>query len=547
MAALEADPPAPPSQPPPARALVFIGFMGAGKSRAAREVAGALGASALDSDLLLEERLGHSIAREFELHGEATFREREEEVAAELLSTAGSGSVLALGGGSVVSERTRALLKPHLTVLLDVDVDTAWGRASQGDERPLAREREAFAALFAERRGLYEGLADAILPAGALSGRSTEVDSPRAGAPNIAVRALAALRCLAAAPRGTRLLWASAASGEYPVLVGSGLLANGGWSDEVWPLDRARSRGWCVSDDAVAALHTPPPEAVRALISIPPGERHKTLATAEQVWRELAMRGMTRADHLVALGGGVVGDLAGFCAATYQRGVPVVQVPTTLVAQVDSAYGGKTGVDLPEAKNYVGAYHQPAGVLVDPDTLGTLPEAELRAGWVEVLKTALIAGGELWRRVSADEPVDERTILACARTKLAVVAQDERDGGRRQALNLGHTVGHAIETATGYARYRHGEAVGLGLLAALRLSGQDALREQVRELLIGHGLPVRLEGADAERVVEMTARDKKRLGAEGPVPFVLLDGPGEVRTGCHVPPDELRAAVAELA
>ena len=206
-------------------------------------------------------------------------------------------------------------------------------------------------------------------------------------------------------------------------------------------------------------------------MSISPGERHKTLASAERVWHELVGAGMTRADHVVALGGGVVGDLAGFCAATYQRGVPVVQVPTTLVAQVDSAYGGKTGVDLPEAKNYVGAYHQPAGVLVDPDTLATLPAAELAAGWVEVLKTALIAGGSLWERVAAGGEVDEDTILACARTKLAIVAADERDAGRRQVLNLGHTVGHAIETATGYARYRHGEAVGLGLLAALRLSG----------------------------------------------------------------------------
>ena len=182
---------------------------------------------------------------------------------------------------------------------------------------------------------------------------------------------------------------------------------------------------------------------------------------------------MTRDDHVVALGGGVVGDLAGFCAATYQRGVPVVHVPTTLVAQVDSAYGGKTGVDLPEAKNYVGAYHQPAAVLVDPATLLTLPAPELASGYAEVVKTALIAGGSLWERVreGAGGAAQPDVVLACARTKLAVVAADERDGGARQVLNLGHTVGHAIETVTGYERYRHGEAVGLGLLAALRLSG----------------------------------------------------------------------------
>ena len=239
------------------------------------------------------------------------------------------------------------------------------------------------------------------------------------------------------------------------------------------------------------------------------------------MWQELVLAGMTRADHLVALGGGVVGDLAGFCAATYQRGVPVVQVPTTLVAQVDSAYGGKTGVDLPQAKNYVGAYHQPAGVIVDPDTLATLPAEELAAGWVEVLKTALIAGGALWDSVSSGADVDAATILACARTKLAVVAEDERDAGRRQVLNLGHTLGHAIEAATGYGRYRHGEAVGLGLLAALRLSARDQLRSQVRELLAARGLPVSFEGASVEEVLEASSRDKKRLGDT--LPFVLVD------------------------
>jgi shikimate kinase / 3-dehydroquinate synthase len=224
--------------------------------------------------------------------------------------------------------------------------------------------------------------------------------------------------------------------------------------------------------------------------------------------------------------------------------VPVVHLPTTVVAQVDSAYGGKTGVDLPEAKNYVGAYHQPAGVLVDPDTLATLPGAELAAGWVEVLKTALIAGGGLWEAVAAGADVDERTILACARTKLAVVARDERDAGARQVLNLGHTVGHAIETVTGYARYRHGEAVGLGLLVALRLSGLPELHARVRELLVERGLPVTLGDASPDAVVEATARDKKRVGLR--VPFVLLRAPGEPLIGCEVAESELRSAVGEL-
>jgi shikimate kinase/3-dehydroquinate synthase len=329
------------------------------------------------------------------------------------------------------------------------------------------------------------------------------------------------------------------------VLIGAGILAAGTRElSELWPLDRSASRSFCVSDETVLALYGERLAGMSATIAVPAGEEHKTLQSAERVWRGLLDAGMTRADHVVALGGGVVGDLAGFCAATYQRGVPVVQIPTTLLAQVDSAYGGKTGVDLPQAKNYIGAYHQPAGVLVDPDTLASLPASELAAGWVEVLKTALIAGGTLWERVSADGPIDERTILACARTKLAVVAADERDGGQRQLLNLGHTIGHAIETATGYRRYRHGEAVGLGLLATLRLSGLESLRAQVRELLAARGLPVTLEGVTADEVVAATAHDKKRTGSR--VPFVLVSGPGEVRTGCEVAADEVLAAVQEL-
>jgi shikimate kinase/3-dehydroquinate synthase len=227
--------------------------------------------------------------------------------------------------------------------------------------------------------------------------------------------------------------------------------------------------------------------------------------------------------------------------------VPIVHLPTTLVAQVDSAYGGKTGVDLPEAKNYVGAYHQPAAVLSDTDVLGTLPPEELAAGYAEVVKTALIAGGALWEQIrSGADPTSPEVIVACARTKLRVVERDERDAGLRQVLNLGHTVGHAIETVTGYARYRHGEAVGLGLLAALRLSGLDELRAEVAELLAGHGLPTKLQDADPDAVVMATARDKKRVG-EGPVPFVLVEAPGRLRTGCQVESRALIDAVRELA
>ena len=500
------------------RALVFLGFMGAGKSTAARDVAAVLGVRHHDTDRLLEEQFGHSIEQAFERHGEAGFREREEALAVELLERAGSGDVIALGGGSVLSERTRKALERHIAVLLEVDLELAWKRAS-GRGRPLATDRDAFTRRYAEREALYRSVADAVLPA---------VDR------HVARRALAHVRRLTP---GTRLLWAHAASGEYPVVVGPGAL-----DPDPWP---AQGRRFLVTDETVAGLHGARLGDVAATVAIPPGETHKTLATVERVQRELVTAGATRGDHVVALGGGVVGDVAGFCAATYQRGVPVVQVPTTLVAQVDSAYGGKTGVDLPEAKNYVGAFHQPAGVLVDTGLLATLPEAELAAGRAEVIKTGLIAGGALWQWVREGRFEDEQVVLECARTKLAVVAADERDGGRRQVLNLGHTVGHAIETATGYGRLRHGEAVGLGLLAALRLSHQPTLRAETEELLARAGLPTGLEGLDIDAVVAATERDKKRRTGE-PVPFVLVARPGDVRHGRAVPPDELRAAVEEL-
>jgi shikimate kinase/3-dehydroquinate synthase len=523
----------------PRRALVLIGFMGAGKSTVAAELAQALGVTALDSDELLAQRFGHPVAEEFERSGESSFRATEEELVLELLDAARPGSVIALGGGSILSERVRRALQAHLVVLLDIEAEQAWERVSGGErgsrggvERPLARDREAFLALHGERRALYEQLAGAYLPPLELG---------------TAPRMLDGLRALSAAPAGARLIWAASASGEYPVLIGRGLLRAAGAQDsgDVWPLRRSESRPFCVTDETVGTLYLEHLGELAGVVAIAPGEEQKTLAGAQTVWHALIASGVTRGDHLVALGGGVVGDLAGFCAATYQRGMPIVHVPTTLLAQVDSAYGGKTGVDLPEAKNYIGAYHQPAGVLVDPDTLASLPEPELAAGWVEVLKTALIAGGALWERVAAGQDLDEQVILACARTKLAVVAADERDAGRRQVLNLGHTVGHAIETATGYARYRHGEAVGLGLLAALRLSGAQELRAQVREMLLERELPVALERAGVEEVVQAAARDKKRIGEK--LPFVLLDTPGEAQIGCEVSPEELRAAVAELA
>jgi shikimate kinase / 3-dehydroquinate synthase len=496
---------------------VLVGFMGAGKSTGARALAAELGAEPLDSDRELEQRLREPIESVFDREGEEAFRAREEELVLELLARP-DAAVLALGGGALGSESVRAALVQHTVVHLEVDPEEAWRRAS-GKGRPLARDSGRFAQLHGDRAPVYDSVADAVLPPG-------DRDALR--------RALPALRALGDAPAGTRLVWASSSSGEYPVFVGHGLIGSGFF----YP---GEGRRLVVTDENVARAQ--PFEGHERVVTMA-GEEHKSIHGAEFVLRALAEAGAERGDIVVAVGGGVVGDLAGFCAAIYQRGIRHVQVPTTLVSQVDSAYGGKTGVDLPEGKNYAGAFHQPSAVLCDPAALETLPPEELAAGYAEVVKTALIAGGPLWARVRQGGEVDAEVILGCIRTKLGVVAEDERDGGRRQVLNLGHTVGHAIEAATGYTRYRHGEAVAVGLLAALRLSGRDALRNEVAGLLAARGLPASFQGASVDDVVELVGRDKKRSG--GRVPFVLVEAPGEVSPGHEVAEDDLRAAVEEV-
>jgi shikimate kinase/3-dehydroquinate synthase len=503
--------------------LVFIGFMGAGKSTALA-AARAEGLETTEIDDLMERELGMPIREAFERDGEEAFRAREAEVVGRLLEDADGGAI-ALGGGSILSERVRSALDRHVVVWLQIDAAEAWRRI-EGTDRPLATSEADVERLLAEREPLYEELADAVL---------------MPGDPDAMRRALPPIEALAELPEGTKLLWAASASGEYPVLVGRGLL-DSGWS----PLS---GRRFLVSDASVAPIYRERLGEFAGRAEVPSGEESKTMAAAEDVLRELARAGMTREDHVVALGGGVVGDLAGLCAHLYQRGVPIVHLPTTLVAQVDSAYGGKTGVDLPEGKNYAGAYHLPAAVIADTATLASLPQAELAAGFVEALKTGLLAGGPLWDRVRAIEALDpadlDDVVFTCARYKCEVVAADERDSGLRNVLNLGHTVGHAIEAATGYRRYRHGEAIGLGLLAALRLSEAQELRAEVAKILARVDLPVSLDPAlETNAVIDALRRDKKRT-AKG-VGFVLLSEPGKPRTGQIVDPAKIRSAVEEL-
>jgi shikimate kinase/3-dehydroquinate synthase len=506
----------------PQRSIVFIGFMGAGKSKAAKAAGASLGVEVVDADAVLEAQLGMPIAAFFEREGEAEFRRREAEVVGAMLEH-GAGQVIALGGGSVLSEQVRDALAGHVVVWLDASTDAIWDRIDR-DKRPLARDRGEFDRLHAERAPIYAGLADAIVP----------------GFRDVVPDALPSIAALRDAPDGTRLLWATSASASYPVFVGRRIIGA--------HLAPGEGRSYCVTDSTVGPLYAAELGAF-AEVAIEPGEASKTLATAEQVWGSMVEAGLTRHDRVLALGGGVVGDLAGFCAATYQRGLQLVHIPTTLVAQIDSSIGGKTGVDLAHAKNYVGAYHMPQGVVADTETLSTLPEAELAAGFVEVLKTGLLAGGALWDRVRGIEALDpadlDDVVFDCIRYKLGVVAEDARDAGLRMVLNLGHTVGHAIEAASGYGRYRHGEAVGLGLLASLRLSEADDLRAETEAALERFGLPTSLDPEiGTAAILDALERDKKRT--ERGVGFILLREPGEPLVGQLVDRASVEAAVEDL-
>jgi shikimate kinase/3-dehydroquinate synthase len=516
--------------------LVFIGFMAAGKTRAAEAVAERLDLGVIDTDQLLESELGEPIASFFEREGEVEFRRREERLIVSVLDAlagqvGGPSSVVALGGGAIESEAVRRALGEHMPVWCDVDEEIAWERAS-GSDRPLANDRGEFSDRFENRRPIYESLARAILPSAAR---------------DAAGPAAAWLAAMQGTP-GVRMIWAESESGSYPAAVGEGAVGLLDDAREALP-DAVPARTFCVADDAALKSHRSLLPRTETIVGVQGAETSKTIAEAERILSELSDAGAKRDDCVLAFGGGVVGDLGGFCAATYQRGVALVQAPTTLVAQVDSAYGGKTGVDLPSAKNYVGAFHMPIAVLADPVTLTTLPREELAAGFVEVIKTALIAGDPLWSRVRGMQDLDPAdltdVVFDCAREKIAVVASDERDSGRRMVLNLGHTVGHAIEAETGYKRYRHGEAVGLGLLAALRLSEADSLRAEVEGLLASHGLPISLDpSVSTDGVLAAMERDKKQT-REG-LGFVLLSEPGDPRWGEQVEPDRVRAAVEEL-
>jgi 3-dehydroquinate synthase len=321
----------------------------------------------------------------------------------------------------------------------------------------------------------------------------------------------------------------------------------------------APARRFLVSSPPIWRLHGAAFEPLTSEkpILIPDGERHKQVSTVGRIYDALIRAGADRATTIIAVGGGVVGDVAGFAAATFLRGVPVVQVPTTLLAQVDSAIGGKVGVNHALGKNLIGAFHQPIGVLVDPELLSTLPRREFRAGLYEVVKYGVIASRPLFDRLTSSLPAifkRDPALLAdvigeSCRIKAVVVSADEREAGPRRALNFGHTIGHALEALTKYKRFRHGEAVAYGMLAASELAvGRGALsapdRDALRDLITRMGPLPAVTDLSAGEAVEAAGRDKKVVG--GRLHFVLPTAIGTTTTVTDVSEDELRRATEAI-
>ena len=446
--------------------------MGAGKSTIGQEVADLSGRPFVDLDREIERRHG-SVAGLFE-RGEAEFRRIEEELAAEVLASS-TPTVIAFGGGAVLSQQTRELLRTHaFTVWVTVDVGEAWQRVRDSG-RPLARDETQFRRLFDERQPLYDDVSAGLA----------------ASAEDVLLEGLG-------------------------IDVGRGLLAELGTRVGESPEAVA-----VIGDDHVLDLHPLSFDAA-SVHRVPRGEAAKTPSVLDLLWNEL---GLDRGGTIVGYGGGSTTDIAGLAAATYMRGVRWIAVPTTLLGQVDAAIGGKTALDLTTGKNLVGAFHYPARVIADPDVLATLSEAQRREGMAEVVKTGLLAGRPLW------ELDDEAMIRACAAFKAAICLGDPFDQGRRAILNLGHTFAHALEAAAGYDGLAHGDAVALGLLAALRLSGRPT--DVVEEVLDPR--PVRV---DRDRAWAALGRDKKR--------GLVLLGEDRAHWDVPVPADDVRRALDEL-
>ena len=503
--------------------IFLYGPSGSGKSTVGKLLAQSLNLTFLDLDAEIEIVTGQGISQFMTEQGEMAFRNAENGMLQKAVE--GEEKVVALGGGALLRDENRTLAEATgQVILLETNLPTLVERLSQDEnQRPLlvGDLQEKLSALLERRREHY-----ASFPL-----RIDATRLPEDVAWNI--------QCLVG-----RYHLRSMGPG-YDVIVQEGGI------DQLGEMLKSRELSGpalVVSDTNVAPLYGERVlESLRragynaSQLVIPAGENHKNLETITSLWRGALQAGLDRKSTIVALGGGVVGDMAGFVAATYMRGCNWVAVPTTLLAMVDASMGGKTGFDLPEGKNLVGAFHPPRLVLADPGALSTLPERELRAGLAEVVKHGVIADPELyalcakgWEAVNVCLPEIVRRGMA---VKVRVIEEDPYEQGVRAALNLGHTIGHAVELVSGFSLL-HGEAVGIGMVAEARLAERltvagKGLSDALEKTLLALGLPVKIpENLKRDEIISTMKVDKKK--AAGVVRFALPVKIGEVKVGVKV-------------
>ena len=516
--------------------IVLVGFMGAGKSTVGRLLAERLGCAFADTDELIEARAGAPVKDIFSHAGEDAFRALERDVVAEALM--GGPGVVALGGGALGDAATRAALAEAVVVHLEVSFEEAMRRLGPDDSRPLLAADPG--RLFAARESVYAAAADVVV--------ATDDRGPEEVAAEVAGKLQP--------PPEPRRIPVPLPGRAHEVVVGRGLIKS---IDELLPPFEGAEKAVLVTHPSLASIAAEVATSVarRGLTTevaeVPEGEGSKSLATAEHLYNVLADAGAHRRDLVVSVGGGVLSDLCGFVAATYHRGMPVVHVPTTLLAQVDAAIGGKTGVNTRHGKNLVGAIHQPAAVVCDIDVLQGLPQEELVSGLAEVCKYGFIAAPDLLELLEKRAPdilrrdpeLLEKIVATCVAIKAAVVARDERESGERAHLNYGHTFGHAIEHLSGM---RHGEAISLGMICAACLASElgflddDAVALH-RRLLASLGLPVTAE-LSIDELEDVWRHDKKYAGEAR---FVLLEGLGRPRPGVVAPRPVVERALERVA
>jgi len=504
--------------------IVLIGFMGTGKSEVGRRLAGELGWTFEDSDLWIQDREGRTIPEIFSRFGEPWFRKRERDVVAELAKK--ESTVIATGGGAVMDpENLRNLRRNGILIGLDASPDAIMAR-TEGSSRPLLREGDRLNKIheLLESRRPYYLRSDHRI--------DTTNREPR--------QIVHMIKNIWSAADPIRL---DLGDRSYEIEIESGLMNEIGRRMVTMGI---KGKVALVTNPRVGRLYgSKVARSLRksgfevAMVTLPDGERFKNLKSVSRVYDELVRRSFERSSTLLALGGGVIGDLAGFSAATFMRGLGFIQVPTTLAAQVDASIGGKTGVDHSKGKNLIGAFYQPKAVLIDPEVLKSLPRREFVSGLAEVVKYGVIRDPDFFSYL--EDNIDKILNLepaalthavrrSCA-IKADVVQKDEREGGLRKILNYGHTLGHALETATKYRRFLHGEAVSIGMVYAaelsvrLGLSDPETARRQ-NALLKRAGLPVDLPKMGTADILKSMMLDKKV--SEGRIHFVLVEQIGRV-------------------